>query len=97
MGPVASAVAEFVRTVYELAAVELEQDAPVVILYSDPTVPDRTEGVSGRPRGRPVGPAWADSVRAAPVPVRGDSGGHLLHDHPPPGPAAAHPGITGAG
>ena len=43
MGGLASA--EFVRTVYEISG-ELcsrEQDAPVVVMYSDPTFPDRTE------------------------------------------------------
>jgi aspartate racemase len=42
MGPLASA--EFVRTIYEYGLTDRpEQDAPVVMLYSDPTVPDRTE------------------------------------------------------
>jgi len=41
MGPVASA--EFLRTVYQCWAGEREQDAPVVYLISDPTIPDRTE------------------------------------------------------
>lgn len=41
MGGLASA--EFARTVYEYNAREAEQDSPVVILYSDPTFPDRTQ------------------------------------------------------
>jgi len=43
MGGLASA--EFVRTVYELSGEvsPREQDAPVVVMYSDPTFPDRTE------------------------------------------------------
>ena len=42
MGPLASA--EFLRTIYEYSLTDRpEQDAPVVMLYSDPTVPDRTE------------------------------------------------------
>lgn len=41
MGALASA--EFVKTIYEHAAPEREQDAPVVMLHSDPTYPDRTE------------------------------------------------------
>jgi aspartate racemase len=41
MGPVASA--EFLRTVYQCWVGEREQDAPVVHLVSDPTIPDRTE------------------------------------------------------
>lgn len=42
MGPLASA--EFLRTIYEYSLADRpEQDAPVVMLYSDPTVPDRTE------------------------------------------------------
>lgn len=42
MGGLASA--EFVRTVYELSGKDLpqEQAAPVVLMYSDPTFPDRT-------------------------------------------------------
>lgn len=39
------AAAEFVKTIYELSG-ELsvpEQQAPIVLLYSDPTFPDRTE------------------------------------------------------
>jgi aspartate racemase len=43
MGPLASA--EFLRTIYEEEAGEREQHAPQLILYSDPTVPDRTEGI----------------------------------------------------
>jgi aspartate racemase len=41
MGPLASA--EFMRTIYERAPAPREQDAPRVVLYSDPTFPDRTE------------------------------------------------------
>ena len=43
MGPLASA--EFVRTIYELSGevCRYEQDAPVVLMYSDPAFPDRTE------------------------------------------------------
>lgn len=41
MGPLASS--EFVKTIYEDNVGEPEQDAPVVILYSDPTFPDRTD------------------------------------------------------
>lgn len=42
MGPLASA--EFVRTVYECSgrACAREQEAPAVVLYSDPAMPDRT-------------------------------------------------------
>lgn len=44
MGPLASA--EFVRTIYDYSlAGTVEQGAPVVSLYSDPTVPDRTEAL----------------------------------------------------
>lgn len=45
MGPLASA--EFVKTIYEFSG-ELharEQMAPVVLIYSDPTFPDRTEAL----------------------------------------------------
>jgi aspartate racemase len=41
MGGLASA--EFVRTIYEYNAREIEQDSPVLILYSDSTFPDRTQ------------------------------------------------------
>lgn len=43
MGGLASA--EFVKTVYELSGevCTSEQSAPVVVMYSDPTFPDRTE------------------------------------------------------
>lgn len=41
MGGLASA--EFARTIYEFNAREIEQDSPVLILYSDPTFPDRTQ------------------------------------------------------
>lgn len=41
LGPIASA--EFLRTVYETCAPAREQNAPRVVLYSDPTFPDRTE------------------------------------------------------
>ena len=41
MGPLASA--EFLKTIYEYGVQEREQQAPFVILYSDPGFPDRTE------------------------------------------------------
>jgi len=41
MGPLASA--EFVRTVYEYGLGDREQLSPTVLLYSDPTFPDRTD------------------------------------------------------
>jgi aspartate racemase len=40
LGPLASA--EFLKTIYEYSAGEREQEFPIV-MYSDPTVPDRTE------------------------------------------------------
>lgn len=44
MGPLASA--EFLRTIYDYSVADnVEQGAPVVSLYSDPTVPDRTEAL----------------------------------------------------
>lgn len=47
MGGLASA--EFLKTVYETAAGEREQDGPVVMLFSDPAFPDRTEAfLAGR-------------------------------------------------
>ena len=43
MGPLASA--EFLKTIYEVCLGPQEQDAPVVILLSDPSFPDRTEAL----------------------------------------------------
>jgi aspartate racemase len=43
MGPLASA--EFLKTIYEIAIDGREQEAPIVFLYSDPTVPDRTQSL----------------------------------------------------
>lgn len=43
MGPLASA--EFIKTIYELNADGCEQQAPVCVLMSDPTFPDRTQSV----------------------------------------------------
>jgi aspartate racemase len=40
MGPLASA--EFVKTIYECSLAGREQEAPIVMLFSDPTFPDRT-------------------------------------------------------
>lgn len=41
LGPLASA--EFLKTIYECSLSEREQDSPTVIMYSDPTFPDRTD------------------------------------------------------
>nr|QEO74761.1 hypothetical protein [uncultured bacterium] len=47
MGPQASS--EFLKTIYEHGRVEREQDFPTVLLYSDPSFPDRTEAfLAGR-------------------------------------------------
>jgi aspartate racemase len=43
MGGLASA--EFVKTIYESNPKQIEQDAPLVILISDPTFPDRTQAI----------------------------------------------------
>lgn len=43
MGPLASA--EFVATIYRLNIVEPEQQAPALILHSDPSIPDRTTAI----------------------------------------------------
>jgi aspartate racemase len=40
LGPLASA--EFVKTIYEISSARAEQEAPAVILLSDPSFPDRT-------------------------------------------------------
>ena len=42
-GPLASA--EFIKTIYECSLGEREQEAPIVLLSSDPTYPDRTEAL----------------------------------------------------
>lgn len=48
MGPVASA--EFLKTIYSCCRGEQEQEFPVVMVYSDPTIPDRTTAFrAGRP------------------------------------------------
>lgn len=41
LGPLASA--EFLKTIYEQSQVPHEQQMPTVIMYSDPSFPDRTE------------------------------------------------------
>ncbi len=47
LGPVASA--EFLKTIYEHGSPDREQELPTVIVYSDPTFPDRTEAfLSGK-------------------------------------------------
>jgi aspartate racemase len=43
LGPLASA--EFLKTIYENSAHQREQEAPKVIMYSDPSIPDRTEAI----------------------------------------------------
>jgi len=49
MGPVASA--EFVKTIYEEGITTLEQHAPTIVLYSDPSFPDRTDALlAGNPQ-----------------------------------------------
>ena len=40
MGPLASA--EFLKTIYEFGLREQEQNSPTIIVYSDPSFPDRT-------------------------------------------------------
>lgn len=41
MGPLASSA--FIKTVYEMYDGNVEQEAPALILYSDPAIPDRTK------------------------------------------------------
>jgi aspartate racemase len=43
LGPLASA--EFLKTIYEASLGGREQEAPIVVLHSDPTFPDRTEAL----------------------------------------------------
>jgi aspartate racemase len=50
MGPLASA--EFVRTIYDNCLGEHEQHSPAVIMYSDPSLPDRTETLLGQDTDR---------------------------------------------
>ena len=50
MGPLASA--EFLRTIYDYSLADRrEQEAPAVFLYSDPSIPDRTEAFLKREDG----------------------------------------------
>lgn len=44
MGPLASA--EFVRTIYEMSAGDVEQTAPHILLHSEPSFPDRTHALT---------------------------------------------------
>ncbi|GLZ29124.1 aspartate racemase [Lentzea sp. NBRC 105346] len=44
MGPLASA--EFLRTIYRMSPVEREQDAPRILLWSDPAVVDRSTAIA---------------------------------------------------
>ena len=41
VGPLASA--EFLKTIYQFSITGAEQRSPIVVMYSDPTFPDRTE------------------------------------------------------
>src|SRR5438552_6897488 len=43
MGPLASA--EFLKTIYDFNVGDVEQDSPICVLYSDPTIPDRTDAI----------------------------------------------------
>jgi aspartate racemase len=43
LGPLASA--EFLKAIYENSLCEREQEAPKVIMYSDPAFPDRTDAI----------------------------------------------------
>lgn len=43
MGPLASA--ELIQTIYRLHTVEKEQEMPACVLYSDPSIPDRTAAI----------------------------------------------------
>ena len=43
MGPLSSA--EFLKAIYENSLREREQETPKVIMYSDPTIPDRTDAI----------------------------------------------------
>lgn len=45
MGPLASA--EFLKTIYECSVADGEQLSPPVVMYSDPTFPDRTDALLG--------------------------------------------------
>jgi aspartate racemase len=60
MGPLASA--EFVATIYRLNLGEREQEAPALLLDSDPSFPDRTEVIRGG-RTEELGPPLAEIIR----------------------------------
>ena len=61
IGPLASA--EFLKAIYESSVREREQEAPKVIMYSDPTIPDRTEAILSGDYGQ-VLDRLASSLRA---------------------------------
>lgn len=46
LGPLASA--EFIKTIYELNIKESEQNSPICVLYSNPTIPKRTKTIEAR-------------------------------------------------
>ena len=64
MGPLASG--EFLGTLYRSNITDPEQDAPVCVMISDPTFPDRTERILRGETGE-LAAALADLQRWAPT------------------------------
>ncbi len=56
LGPAASA--EFLRLLAQMAPAEVDQDHPVVYVYSNPQIPDRSSAIMG------VGPSPEEDLRA---------------------------------
>lgn len=56
LGPAASA--EFLRLLAQMAPAKVDQDHPVVYMYSNPQIPDRSSAIMG------VGPSPEDNLRA---------------------------------
>lgn len=67
LGPRASA--EFLKTIYEYSTREPEQLAPRVVLYSDPSIPDRTEALLSGSRAELLGRLTEVLDRLCRIPV----------------------------
>jgi aspartate racemase len=87
MGPLASA--EFLSTVYRLNITDPEQGAPVCVMISDPSFPDRTEAIlrgDSGPLAERLTAALEDlvSLGADPIVIPCVTAHHVLDQIPPP-------------
>jgi len=87
MGPLASA--EFLRTIYRLNVTDPEQGAPVCVMISDPSFPDRTEAILRGDTGLLVERLTAAlgdlvSLGAEPIVIACVTAHHVLDQVPPP-------------